>query len=577
MRLSRPLQIILLICLTLAVYYPLLSASFNSVDDLKIISRILDRPDLEWSRIFLRGSAGYYYRPLTIFSFYLDYYLWDFIPSFMHLENMLLHALNAVLVFLLAEMLLQRVQIKTATAPFLVGLIFAFHPIATESVSWLAGRTDLLCGSFILLATLLLLLALERDVLLLAWLAAGTALAGCLAKEVGVLFFAAGLLLVLAWPGLGWRAALARTRNYWFLLPFLSSGVIYFWIRHLGIPKGDKGLGRAIKGVQQSGLDFDQIFDHLRIGFKVMGFYIKKALIPWPLNFGILNVHDSYVALGLVLCLFCLWCLWRLDLGSALFLTGIAILGPAVLVAWGKMAWTLIAERYLYMPTAFFLLAMVTWVGKSGISGRVPAALLLVLIPVVGWSTWSRALVWQDNLTLFQDTVMKSPQFMPAKNELAAALVAHGRTDEAVSQLQSNFDSAGSGGYRLAAINQAQGLVHQGQLEDAYQLLQQQANPKYKNYYAILQDLTKINLKRLEREKNPERADSIRREMLQQLDEMFRIRRDPFIRYRKGKVYLGLKERALAREEFLFAYKNSPADSAYKEPARKLAEKMVTE
>ena len=95
----------------------------------------------------LPGEKKDYYRPLVTLSYATDARLWGERPSGYHLTNLFLHALASGMVLLL----LLRLGSRRITA--LAGaLLFAMHPIHVANVSWISGRTDLLCAVFLLVA-----------------------------------------------------------------------------------------------------------------------------------------------------------------------------------------------------------------------------------------------------------------------------------------------------------------------------------------------------------------------------------------------------------------------------------------
>ena len=96
--------------------------------------------------------------PLTRLSWMLDADLFGMEPWGFHLTSLVLHGLNALLVFVLFARLTGAIW-----APAFVAAIFALHPLHVESVAWAAARKDVLSGLFALLA----LLAYERSLSLL--------------------------------------------------------------------------------------------------------------------------------------------------------------------------------------------------------------------------------------------------------------------------------------------------------------------------------------------------------------------------------------------------------------------------
>jgi hypothetical protein len=87
------------------------------------------------------------WHPLTWLSHALDYQLFSLNPAGHHLDSVLLHALNAVALFLLLSWVTKRVG-----PSLFVAALFALHPINVESVAWVAERKNVLSTFFFLLA-----------------------------------------------------------------------------------------------------------------------------------------------------------------------------------------------------------------------------------------------------------------------------------------------------------------------------------------------------------------------------------------------------------------------------------------
>jgi len=84
---------------------------------------------------------------LTWLSHALDYQLFALHPAGHHLDSVLIHALNAVLLFLLLAWLTKRMG-----PSLLVAALFALHPLNVESVAWVAERKNVLSTLFFFLA-----------------------------------------------------------------------------------------------------------------------------------------------------------------------------------------------------------------------------------------------------------------------------------------------------------------------------------------------------------------------------------------------------------------------------------------
>ncbi len=114
-----------------------------------------------------------HYIPLTRLTWSLNWVLGGMDPWGYHLVNVLLHAVNAVLFYLVARRLLAAAVADGAqagrrgadlcAAAAVAALVFGVHPLRVEPVAWITGRPDLLCASFVLLTTWVYLRAAETE------------------------------------------------------------------------------------------------------------------------------------------------------------------------------------------------------------------------------------------------------------------------------------------------------------------------------------------------------------------------------------------------------------------------------
>ena len=141
---------VLLALLTVAIYWPATRWAFvNYDDDLYVTDNAPVMSGLTWETLkwaWLNPVAANWH-PVTVLSHITDCQLFGLKPWGHHLTNVLLHALNAALVFAL----LQQMTSARWRSLFVAGL-FAFHPLRVESVAWVAERKDVLSGFFGLLA-----------------------------------------------------------------------------------------------------------------------------------------------------------------------------------------------------------------------------------------------------------------------------------------------------------------------------------------------------------------------------------------------------------------------------------------
>lgn len=570
---------LLLSLFVLAAYYPSMHAGYNSVDDLGMINRLDNSGSINFYHHFFPHSSGVYYRPLTTLTYFFDRDVWGTIASFMHLENICIHLANSFLVLFLTRRLLKLYEVEAENVALFATLLFALHPLATESVSWISGRTDVLAGFFLLSSFILILISLKKNNKLAVCGAAIFLLTAALAKEVAVFIIPGLLWFIVVYPQPP-LSLFRRFKSRWFLLAAPTLGIIvYFVMRNFAMAR-DSGINHVLSGVSATSASGGyNLLDKVRILFKVYGFYFKKLFIPWPLNFGIIEVSGWYVLAGVFLAGLLIWFFIRKDIFGALGLISFCALSPAILIPFGKMTWTPIAERYLYVSIAFFApMAAISWVCLSKRWDPVPlrrgSYIAMLIVAVFFITTLHRAWIWQDNQRLYADTVKKSPNFLPAKSELASALIQNGENRKASALLEELQNNSASNNFLVDDLNLAKSLMSKGELDRARDLLIGHLDKKGKRYYSLLQTLLKINTLRLGHIDKPEMRRAVQDESLMWLQEQQRLRPNPFTLYRIAKLHLSSGNRQVALGYFKRAYEGSPPDSHYREAARKFISQL---
>ena len=581
----------LIFCVVWAVYYPALFAPLCSVDDLRMVTDLTNRPEIGWSDVWFPKSVTYY-RPLISGSFILNLLLWNLETPFLHFENILLHWLNVWLVFVLTRLVARRLVLDEVKVPLVAALIFALHPINTEAVIWIAGRADLFAGTFVLLclvSTFKFLQSAHRSWLLAVLI---SFFAGCLAKETALFVFPGVVFLSLL---LRQHArSLAHSAWAWSspaLACLLGAGG-YFVLRLYALRNRDLGLQHLASMVTPPPVNPDVIaaaqphqstgellWVNVQTAVSVAGFYARKIVQPLPLNFGIIDVPAGYFWVGCILILFGLYLMLRLTWPGCFLLTAMSLGSIAVLVALGDISWTPIAERYMYTPAA--MTAIGVSIAGAGVLRRVESdrwhtvvsCCLPMLLFALGGTVLQRGFVWQDNLTLFADTVEKSPDFALARNELATALWQRGRSQEALA-LVAELDVPDT---QQASLNKVLVHIEEGRLEEARLLLLNKLQSEHSAAYraTIMKQLEKISEMRQRRTEDPNEIVEYKQERLVYLNQLLQGTRDPFYHYRIGQLQMSLGDKDGAQKSFAAAFALLPEGSLYKGPAGKLAESLL--
>ena len=152
---------IIIIIASCLIYLQTLPSGFLW-DDIHLISHPLRVGGNPYA-FFFGGEV--YYRPLIHLSMNFDYSIWHLNPVGYHITNVVLHTANSILVFFLCFYLFRfgfanlkdspaelNNHIRVIATSLLAAVLFALHPIHTESVAWISGRTDVLTTFFFLLA-----------------------------------------------------------------------------------------------------------------------------------------------------------------------------------------------------------------------------------------------------------------------------------------------------------------------------------------------------------------------------------------------------------------------------------------
>jgi protein O-mannosyl-transferase len=187
----------LLAAVTVALYSPVIGYPFIVLDDSDYVTANSHiHAGLGWGTIkwAFTSTAAANWHPLTWLSHALDYQLFALHPAGHHFDSVLIHAANAVLLFLLLLWMTKRVG-----PSLLVAALFALHPINVESVAWVAERKNVLSTLFFILAIAAYAWYAQKPQWRRYLLVAALFAAGLMAKPM-VITLSFVLLLLDYWP-----------------------------------------------------------------------------------------------------------------------------------------------------------------------------------------------------------------------------------------------------------------------------------------------------------------------------------------------------------------------------------------
>jgi hypothetical protein len=212
----------------LFLYSPALSGHFIFDDsELPFCKATRHAPLVDWI-----SSTGV--RPLLMVSYWLNYHFWGANPFSYHFVNLIIHCINTGLVFLVLLRLLKIAawpQQRARVASMIGALVFSIHPLQTESVSYIAGRSESLASLFLLLAYVVFLYRRNESI---SWVEALLVLvlfgAGMKTKENAVSLAAILVLTDMFWPTpFSIRGVERNWRLYCLMIPgtIIAAGAVF--------------------------------------------------------------------------------------------------------------------------------------------------------------------------------------------------------------------------------------------------------------------------------------------------------------------------------------------------------------
>lgn len=441
--------------LTIAAYLPALRAGFIWDDDAYVThNAVLTEPGGLW-RIWFEPTATIQYYPLVFTSFWMEHRVWGLEPLGYHAVNIVLHAINAVLVWRILLVL----QIPGA---ILAACIFAVHPVNAESVAWVTERKNVLSLAFYLSSALAFPrfadIGMQTDSAIgppghrgtaavcvrrnYRWLAASLALfAFALLSKTATLTLPIALLL-LAW----WRRPAHLRSCATALLAFLPLVILSAWMT-TGVEREQVGAGEM-----DWSLSWPQ---RLLLACRSTCFYLGKLL--WPTNLAFvyhreeidpLQWHPYLCGLGLLAAAVILWAGrsrwgWGPLVAMAFFVIS---LGPVLgFIPFFFMTYSFVADHFVYIasvgPIALLGAIFARVSARSPLAHRGTRALAVAIIAALAILTFRRCGVFENQETLWKDVLAKSPSAArQAHDNLAVYYAGIGRLDDAAVHYRASLE-----------------------------------------------------------------------------------------------------------------------------------------
>ena len=452
----RPVFFILfsLIITILAVYWQVNQYQFVNFDDYDYVANNRNiNKGLTFESILWAFTAvhAHNWHPLTWLSHGLDVTLYGINAGAHHITNVLLHCINAVLLFLVMQRMTGAVWRSG-----LVAALFALHPLNVETVAWIAERKNLLCTFFQILTIWSYVIYSERPGILKYLLVVFFFILGLMSKPM-IVTLPFVLLLLDYWPlnrfkllQSGNRAFIFNrkgtkiTANRLHLKPllylviektplFIFTGIvclITFWAQNKS--------GAVVS------LDALPLLTRIVNALNSYFFYIWKMI--WPTHLAVLY---PFPAISLAR-----------TIGVCIILTSIFLLviknrekHPYLIIGWFWYLGTLapviglvqtgpqsMADRYAYIPlTGLFII--IVW-GINAIYRRWHCPKIYIAMPVLAvlfffaHTSWRQTAFWKDSIALFKHAIEVSDKNYIAHNNLGVAYADGNQFNKAIKQYE---------------------------------------------------------------------------------------------------------------------------------------------
>ena len=368
-------------------------------------------------------------RPALMITFLFNYKLWGPEPYSYHVLNVLLHWLAGGLAFLLLRKLLEMAGEEGRKRDLLAltgAAVFLLHPIQTESVAYVASRSDVLCTVFVF-ASLAVFLRYRTPAIGLVPSLSALALfgLGVLSKEQAAVLPAIFLLTDVYWSKGSWRASI---RANWKLYVPVIAGAAF----------GVAVILQTLRFADTAGFNVPGLkwWEYFLTQCRVIWLYLRLTVLPLGLNVDhdipvSRGLFDHGAAFGLLALLAAVGVAWglrrRYPLACYGLLTALLLLAPTSSFLPIK---DVAAERRMYAPLLGLLMIGLDLLRRVKLDNAKLAA-VAVMVAALGFATSARASLYGSDIAIWADSAEKSPRKVRPRFQLAYAYYKAGKCAEA--------------------------------------------------------------------------------------------------------------------------------------------------
>lgn len=409
------------------VYQPALHGAFLFDDAaLPFAMPSASAPFLDW----IRFSAS---RPVLYITYWMNSRMSGDDPLSFHVFNVIFHLISTGLVFLIVRRFVEwtwpeAVPLRrNLLAGFAAG-VFLLHPIQTEAVAYLAGRSDSLSVMLLLAAFAAFLYRPRREISWPVVVAVLGLFGAALLSKQHTIALPGLLLLTDYWwnPGFSWKGV----RGNWKLYAVMAAGAVLAVVKYWGLIVSSPSAGFGMKSLTW----YQYFFTQCRALFVYLGQFILPIHLDVDWDFPISRTFwDRGAFVGFLALVALVALAWRyrrrFPLATYGFLAFLLLMAPTSSIL--PIA-DPVADRRLYISMIGLLLVVVELVARIPVRPKALVTTCGIVLLAAAWATHAHAAIWSDPITLWQATVQKSPNKRRVRFQLASAYYDAGRCDLAI-------------------------------------------------------------------------------------------------------------------------------------------------
>lgn len=421
-----------ILVITLLAFWPAFFNGFTNWDDQYLVTWNPLVGELSWDSVceMFSSFSVNHYLPLTLLSYALEFHFYGWNPLIYHITNVMIHALNGILVFWLLTLLTEHEH-----GALIGALLWLLHPLRVESVAWIAERKDVLSALFYLASLILYVNFRKTEKRLYVYSAVGLMLASLLCKATAVTL----PVLFVAYDYLH-DGRLSRKR-------LLEKAPMLFLSVLFGVVAV---LAQYSTGVNPKDPTFDPLKGVFLACYNIL-FYVGKGIAPfklspfypYPESIGETHSILFWISPGiLALAGWIWWKLLRLNrismFGLILFLVPFLLVSQIVPV--GR---AMAADRFTYLPfVGLSLWVALAWKWldeRPSIWEPIPSALRIILtggfLGLMIMLTLQQCRIWKNGISLWGVVIDRYPTYAEAYNNRGISLAARWMPEDGLKDL----------------------------------------------------------------------------------------------------------------------------------------------